>query len=297
MIKKLLLSGLLLLLPGWAFAAPYGQFSGSVDSKGIATGTAGDNQSFSQPVNVQFQVDGISVGTLVGVSTGMGTFQFQIPSIYLDGKPHSLYGFPYYANSSVDPTVKFGPLQFTVGSVIVTTPKNCVPVTGTVTQNCQATITITGGVPPYTIQRKDGAGPLTDIKTTSATVVQDVFTDTGNMIHAYDAVDSVKTKSNVELWTTPPIAQSPPPTKYPTVPPDPSIIIVTASDTWTLGAESTTYPGNYLILRNGKSLSGAIGSRIALCQNTIYVVGRNLNYWSYIKNTWKDTGLKKLPCD
>jgi hypothetical protein len=170
----------------------------------------------------------------------------------------------------------------------------CVPVPNTTMQNCAVTITVTGGVAPYTFQSDP-------VKRSTSPVVQHTFNDPGSIKHCYDALTTFANgttgTSNTECWTTPPIKTTPPPVSYPTVPPDPSIIIVTATDTWTLGAESTTYKGFYLILKNSKSVGGAVGSKLALCQGSIYAIGRNTNWWQYLKNTWRDTNLKTLPCD
>jgi hypothetical protein len=66
-------------------------------------------------------------------------------------------------------------------------------------------------------------------------------------------------------------------------------------DHWTLG-EPTEPAGNYMILRNGVSVQGAKGSKIALCRGSVYVLGRDVKWWKWT-GQWLQTGQGKLPCD
>jgi hypothetical protein len=67
------------------------------------------------------------------------------------------------------------------------------------------------------------------------------------------------------------------------------------TDNWTLG-EPTEPVGNYYILKNGISVQGAKGSKIALCRGSVYVLGRDLKWWKWT-GQWLQTGLGKLPCE
>lgn len=180
----------------------------------------------------------------------------------------------------------------------------CDPATATL-QTCTVTVFVTTDQPPklLTLQRKDGAGPMTTIATAApAAAIVNVFTDTGDVNHCF-LVFADKRGSNIACWTTPAIAIIPP--SIPMVPPLANITIpgvqppTPPPSVWTLGKPSTNKldpPGTREVLRNGVSAGGALAFNITRCGNEIYVLGRLRTYWWFTKGTWINTKSSAVPC-
>ena len=169
---------------------------------------------------------------------------------------------------------------------LVHAQKTCVPLTAT-SQTCIVTVTVTGLAPPYPLQTV--VNGVTTQRTVATAVFQDTFIDSGNTTHVYEVLGAGKAVAS-DSWTTPAVVQP----SYPTVPPLANISVPAAPVVWTLGQENKQYPGNFEILRNGVDVQKAIASRIALCNNTIYVYGRFKTWWRFT-GAWQDTKLATLP--
>jgi len=111
--------------------------------------------------------------------------------------------------------------------------KTCAPISGSTLQTCTVTITIQpapvdathGAATSFRLFRKDGTGAFTQIATTSALSLQNVFNDAGNVDHDYNAIAvnsaGPAAASPIVSWITPSIV----PTNYVTITTDKAVTV------------------------------------------------------------------------
>ncbi len=172
-MKTKILALLLFLWPLQLFASPFGAVN-PVSSTGVVTGTAGDNQSTTQPVTVTFNINSLSIGSVV--TTAAQVFSFQIPSSFLDGVSHNM--FVTASESGFAPVALTGgnPLTFNVqiggGGGTQPTPTRQYNFSLSWTDNSS---TETG----FKIYLQNSDGSLTEVGSVGANITSFVYSATG----------------------------------------------------------------------------------------------------------------------
>jgi hypothetical protein len=70
----------------------------------------------------------------------------------------------------------------------------------------------------------------------------------------------------------------------------------TADGTWSFGAASAQYPGNWVILLNGASAAGGAGSELEVANGGhMYALGAGLNWYIWQSGSWVLTGNPNPP--
>lgn len=72
--------------------------------------------------------------------------------------------------------------------------------------------------------------------------------------------------------------------------------VVTRADVWSLGSENLATPGNYWVLRNNARVFDASGSKLALCNGTVHVLGRSKTWWRFV-GSWVNLNTATPPCN
>lgn len=50
-------------------------------------------------------------------------------------------------------------------------------------------------------------------------------------------------------------------------------------------------------MRNGQNVGGAYGSKLGVCQEIIYTIGRDKRLWRFTGSSWLRLNGNKIPCE